>query len=80
MLKIRLKRNGRKKQAVYRIIVIDSKKPRNGKAIEEIGFYNTLTKVTRLNIERVRQRIVQGAQLTQTVKNLITKIENQNKG
>ena len=53
MLKIRLKRQGRKKQAVYRVIVIDSRKRRDGKALEEVGFYNPLTKETRLNFERI---------------------------
>lgn len=71
MLKIRLKRYGRKKQAVYRIIVIDSKKRRDGRAIEEIGFYNPLTNEVKLNVAKIEQRIYQGAQLTNTVKSLL---------
>lgn len=77
MLKIRLKRCGRKKQAIYRIIVIDSKKRRDGRALEEVGFYNPYTKETKLNIEKIEQRIHTGAQLTSTVKNLIKNIQNQ---
>ena len=77
MLKIRLKRYGRKKQAIYRIIVIDSRKRRDGKALEEVGFYNPLNKETKLKIDRIQQRIHQGAQLTNTVKNLVYKIKNQ---
>lgn len=77
MLKIRLKRYGRKKQAIYRIIVIDSKKRRDGKALEEVGFYNPLTKETRINIENIEKRIDNGAQLTKTVANLIKHIKRQ---
>ena len=77
MLKIRLKRCGRKKQAIYRIVVIDSKKRRDGRALEEVGFYNPYTKETKLNIQKIEQRIHKGAQLTSTVKNLIQNIQNQ---
>jgi len=77
MLKIRLKRYGRKKQAIYRIIVIDSKKRRDGRALEEVGFYNPLTKETKLNIEKIENRIYNGAQLTKTVANLIKNIKSQ---
>ena len=76
MLKIRLKRLGRKKNASYRIIVIDSKKRRDGKAIEEVGFYNPLTKETKINIESIEYRIKQGAQLTLTVQYLLNKTLN----
>ena len=73
MLKIRLKRLGRKKNPSYRIIVIDSKKRRDGKPIEEVGFYNPLTKETKINIESINNRIKQGAQLTLTVQSLLNK-------
>ena len=76
MLKIRLKRNGRKKQAIYRIIVIDSRKRRDGRALEEVGFYNPFTKTIKINVEKVEKRINQGAQLTQTVKKLVEKIQS----
>lgn len=76
MLKIRLKRYGRKKQAIYRVIVIDSKKRRDGRALEEVGFYNPLTKETKLNIEKIDNRINNGAQLTKTVANLIKNIKS----
>ena len=78
MLKIRLKRYGRKKKAVYRIIVIDSKKKRDGKALEEVGFYNPFTKETKINIERINSRITQGAQFTDTVKSIINKLRKTN--
>lgn len=78
MLKIRLKRFGRKKKAVYRIIVIDSKKRRDGKALEEVGFYNPFTKEKKINIEKIHNRITQGAKLTHTVKNIIYRVNNKN--
>ena len=77
MLKIRLKRNGRKKQAIYRIIVIDSRKRRDGRAIEEVGFYNPMTKMTKINIEKIESRIKQGAQLTKTVESIVNNIAKQ---
>lgn len=78
MLKIRLKRYGRKKKAVYRIIVIDSKKKRDGKALEEVGFYDPFTKETKINIERIKNRITQGAQFTGTVENIVNKLRKTN--
>ena len=76
MLKIRLKRLGRKKKACYRIIVIDSKQKRDSKAIEEVGYYNPLTKECKINTVKIKYRINTGAQLTKTVKYLMR--ENQN--
>lgn len=71
MLKIRLKRLGRKKLACYRIIAIDSRNKRDGKAIEELGFYHPLTKNVKINLSKLKYRINTGAQLTRTVKNII---------
>lgn len=71
MLKIRLKRYGRKKLSIYRIIVIDSKKRRDGKAIEEVGSYNPLSNEAKLNIKKIKERMNQGAQLSETVKSLV---------
>nr|YP_009399004.1 ribosomal protein S16 [Cliftonaea pectinata]ARW68148.1 ribosomal protein S16 [Cliftonaea pectinata] len=71
MLKIRLKRLGRKKKACYRIIVVDSRRKRDGKALEEIGFYNPLNKQRKVDIEKLKVRIKQGAKTTKTVENII---------
>lgn len=71
MLKIRLKRYGRKKLSIYRVIVIDSKKRRDGKALEELGYYNPLSNEAKLNIDKIQERINQGAQLSKTVRKLI---------
>lgn len=71
MLKIRLKRIGRKKRPSYRIIAIDSRKRRDGQPIEELGSYNSLTKNSKLNIIKIQEHIKNGAQLTDTVKYLL---------
>nr|QJH88380.1 ribosomal protein S16 [Pterocladia lucida] len=76
MLKIRLKKFGRKKQPNYRIIVIDSRKRRDGRALEELGFYNPLTKQTKLDCVKIQKRISNGAQLTKTVSKLFSKALN----
>lgn len=79
MLKIRLKRFGRKKKPSYRIIAIDNRKKRDGKALEELGFYNPLTKETKINIELIQDKIKKGAQLTFTVQYLLNKTLNNTK-
>jgi small subunit ribosomal protein S16 len=73
MLKIRLKRYGRKKKACYRIIAADSRVKRDGRAIEELGFYNPLTKETHLKFNKILERLKTGAQPTDTVKNILLK-------
>jgi small subunit ribosomal protein S16 len=67
MLKIRLKKYGRKQQPTYRIIVIDSKKRRDGRPLEEIGFYNPIRDESYINNKRVEYYKSHGAQLSKTV-------------
>ena len=76
MVKIRLKRVGAKKQPFYRVVVADSRSPRNGRNIEEIGYYNPLTNPAEIKIdaEKAKKWIGNGAQPTETVKALL-KIE-----
>ena len=71
MLKIRLKRLGAKKAPTYRVIVINSTTKREGKPIEELGYYNPKTKDMKLNKEHAEAWISKGAQPTETVKYLI---------
>lgn len=71
MIKLRLKKYGRKQQASYRIVVMPSTSKRDGRAIEELGFYNPQTNESNLNMERIKIRLSQGAQPTDTVKNLL---------
>jgi len=71
MLKIRLKRLGAKKYPTYRVIVINSTTKREGKPIEELGYYNPKTKEMKLNVEKAKARLSQGAQASETVMYLI---------
>lgn len=73
MLKIRLKRLGRKQQPSYRIIVIDSRKKRDGRAIKELGFYNPLSKYMKLDLMQMQYCIRNGAQMSKTVKYILNK-------
>lgn len=71
-VKIRLKRIGSKKKPFYRIVVADSRAPRDGKFIEEIGYYNPLTesKEIKVDAEKVNTWIKNGAKPTDTVNRL----------
>ena len=77
MVKIRLRRMGAKKTPFYRIVVADSRSPRDGRFIEEIGTYNPLTDPAEIKIdgERAKQWIQNGAQPTDTVRSLLKKAE-----
>ena len=70
---MRFKRCGRKRQPMYRIVVMQATSPRDGKAIRELGFYNPLTKETKLDIENIVKSLNTGVQPTKTVKNLLLK-------
>ena len=71
MIKIRLKKYGRKGQPCYRIVAMDSRVKRDGRSIEELGFYNPHTNEANINVLRVKARLAQGAQPTATVQNLL---------
>ena len=73
--KIRLRRMGAKKAPFYRVIVADSRDPRNGDFIEEIGYYNPLTDPATISIdaEKAAKWLSSGAQPTDTVKALLKK-------
>jgi small subunit ribosomal protein S16 len=73
MLNLRLKRCGRKGQASYRIVAMPSNTKRDGRATEELGFYNPHTNEANINVVRVKARLSQGAQPTPTVVNLLKK-------
>ena len=74
-VKMRLRRIGAKKAPFYRVIVADSRSPRDGKCIEEIGYYNPLTNPVEIKIdaEKAKTWISNGAQPTETVKALLKK-------
>jgi small subunit ribosomal protein S16 len=73
MLKLRLKKVGRKRQPSYRVIVIPNTSRRDGKAIDEIGYYNPITKEIYFNAEKIIQCLKNGVQPTETVKRLLQK-------
>ncbi|MDD2418014.1 MAG: 30S ribosomal protein S16 [Oscillospiraceae bacterium] len=72
-VKIRLRRMGAKKSPFYRIVVADSRYPRDGRFIEEIGYYNPLTEPVEIKVdaEKAKKWISNGAQPTDTVKALL---------
>ena len=74
-VKMRLTRLGAKKAPFYRVIVADSRSPRDGRFIEEIGYYNPLTEPAEIKIdaEKAKKWIANGAQPTETVKSLLKK-------
>ena len=75
MVKIRLRRMGSKKAPFYRIVVADSRYPRDGRFIEEIGFYNPTVDPSELkvDVDRAQAWIKTGAQPTETVRDLLKK-------
>ncbi len=79
-VKIRLRRTGAKKAPSYRVVVADSRYPRDGRFIEEIGYFNPLTDpvVVKIDMEKANNWIANGAQPTDTVKALLKKAAEQN--
>ena len=76
MVKIRLKRQGAKKAPYYKVVVADSRSPRDGKVIEEIGAYNPMTQPSTIVIDKVKYEewVKKGAQPTDSVKSLIKRV------
>jgi len=70
---LRLKRFGKKKEASFRIVACNSTSRRDGRPLQELGFYNPRTKETRLDTEALRLRLTQGAQPTDVVRSLLEK-------
>ena len=68
MIKLRLKRFGKKREVSYRIVAMKSSDRRDGRPLEELGFYNPRTDETRLNVDAIVRRLNQGAQPTDTVR------------
>jgi small subunit ribosomal protein S16 len=72
-VKLRLRRMGKKKQPIYKIVAADSRSPRDGKFLEAVGFYNPLTDPHTLELkeDRIMYWLNSGAQPTSTVKSLL---------
>ena len=77
MVKIRLRRMGAKKAPYYRVIVADSRSPRDGRFIEELGIYDPMAEgeSVKIDVERAKYWIANGAQPTDTVRGLLKKLE-----
>ncbi len=77
MVKMRLKRIGAKKAPTYRIVIADSRSPRDGRFIEQIGYYNPLTNPAdvKIDAEKAKAWLANGAQPTETVRSLLKKSE-----
>ena len=77
MVKIRLRRVGAKKAPFYRIVVADSRSPRDGRFIEEIGTYDPMADSGKIKVDMERSKywIANGAQPTDTVRGLMKKVE-----
>ena len=77
MVKMRLKRMGMKKKPFYRVVVADERSPRDGRFIEEIGTYDPMAEGEniKVDLERAKYWISNGAQPTETVRGLLTKVE-----
>ena len=74
-VKMRLRRMGAKKAPFYRIVVADSRYPRDGRFIEEVGYYNPVSEPVQVKIdaEKAKKWLANGAQPTDTVKSLLKK-------
>ncbi|MEW6455812.1 MAG: 30S ribosomal protein S16 [Acidobacteriota bacterium] len=81
MVSIRLMRFGAKKKPFYRIVAIDSRRPRESKALEYLGYYNPLTNPAKveMNYDRVKYWIERGAQPSDTVRSIIARTKKDDK-
>ena len=72
-VKMRLRRMGAKKAPTYRVIVADSRSPRDGRFIEELGYFNPRSDELKIDAEKAKKWLANGAQPTDTVKALLKK-------
>lgn len=75
MLKLRLKRTGRKRSPSYRLVIMENSFRRDGRPIEEVGYYNSLTKDYKFDEEKIKKWLQYGVQPTKTVANLLKKAD-----
>nr|YP_009435852.1 ribosomal protein S16 [Monopsis flava]ATG25943.1 ribosomal protein S16 [Monopsis flava] len=75
MVKLRLKRCGRKQRATYRIVAIDVRSRREGREFRKVGFYDPIKKQTYLNVPAILYFLERGAQPTETVRDILKKSE-----
>lgn len=75
MLKLRLKRTGRKRSPSYRLVIMESATRRDGRPVEELGYYNPITKQSKFDIEKIKKRLKDGVKPTDTVTSLLRKAD-----
>jgi small subunit ribosomal protein S16 len=73
MLKLRLKKMGRKRQPSYRLVIMETHNRRDGRAIDEVGYYNPITKESYFNSKKIVKWLEDGVKPTDTVKALLKK-------
>ena len=74
MVRIRLKRTGTRNALCFRVVVMDQRSSRDGKAIEELGFYNPRSKEEKINLERADYWMSVGADVSETAKDIIDRV------
>lgn len=75
MLKLRLKRTGKKRFPSYRLVIMENTARRDGRPIEEVGYYNPITKQSKFEVDKIQKWFNYGVQPTQTVLALLKKAE-----
>ena len=75
MLKLRLKRIGRKRSPAYRLVVMENTTRRDGRPVEEVGYYNPISKESHFEIEKIQKWLSYGAKPTEVVSSLLKKAE-----
>lgn len=75
MLKLRLKRLGKKRFPFYRLVIMESTSRRNGRPIDEVGYYNPMTKDYKFDLDKIQKWLNFGVQPTETVLSLLKKAE-----
>jgi small subunit ribosomal protein S16 len=75
MLKLRLKRTGKKRSPSYRLVIMENSTRRDGRPIEELGYYNPISKQYKFDTEKIQKWLSYGVQPTETVTTLLKKAE-----
>ena len=75
MLKLRLKRTGRKRSPSYRLVIMENTSRRDGRPIDELGYYNPLTKNYKFDVNKIKKWLSYGVRPTETVSSLLKKAE-----
>ena len=73
MLKLRLKRIGRKRSPAYRLVVMENLARRNGRPVEEVGYYDPISKKSKFEVEKIQKWLNYGAKPTEIVSSLLKK-------